>query len=300
LIYTETNNEPLVSVIIPCYNHGRYLANAINSIYAQQGYANYEIVIVDDGSVDETKAVVASFSEVKYIHQQNAGLSAARNTGIVNSSGKYLIFLDADDWLMQDAIRVNLSYLDSNPDIAFVSGAHVKVIESSNTVEEKKTIVERDHYKRLLEGNFIAMHATVMYRRWVFDKFRYDESLQAFEDYDLYLNITRKYKMVHHQNLIAAYRIHSLNMSNNMPLMLSYAIKVLKRQKNKLENELERKSYKVGLKYWKDYYSGGLYRYLAKEPWDSVKKRKGELRMLFNNNILLYCKLLLKKLINAG
>lgn len=292
-------SQPLISVIIPCYNHGRYLSAAIESVLSQS-YPNKEIIVIDDGSTDDTRGVTEGFKDVKYVYVENKGLGAARNSGIGFSRGELLVFLDADDWLLPHALQTNFEFTQRNPDAAFVSGAHIKVIESRNVVEEKVTVVEQDHYTRLLEGNFIAMHATVMYKRWVFDTYRYDESLPAFEDYDLYLKIARRYRIVHHQSLIAAYRIHNLNMSNNMPLMLSYAIKVLGRQRSELKNEREKRSYKVGVKYWKDYYSGGLYRSLILEPWTSIKERKNELRMLFANNVWLYFKLLLKKLINAG
>src|SRR5215218_549721 len=78
----------LISVIIPCYNHGAYLAEVINSVLAQT-YTNIEIIVVDDGSTDNTKQVACGFEKVHYIHQHNQGLSAARNTGIKNSKGSY-------------------------------------------------------------------------------------------------------------------------------------------------------------------------------------------------------------------
>src|SRR5690349_12444252 len=95
---TMIKSNDLVSVIIPCYNHGKYLSRAIESVLSQT-YRNVEIVVVDDGSADNTKEVTDTFPHVLYVHQNNQGLSAARNTGINNSKGKYLLFLDADDWL---------------------------------------------------------------------------------------------------------------------------------------------------------------------------------------------------------
>src|SRR5688572_26287098 len=96
-----------ISVVIPCYNHGKYLGRAIQSVLDQH-YDDIEIIVVDDGSVDETKSETAKFSNVKYIYQQNQGLSAARNTGIAASTGNYLVFLDADDWLAENAFNINL------------------------------------------------------------------------------------------------------------------------------------------------------------------------------------------------
>jgi len=291
--------QPLVSVIIPCYNHGEYLNTAIESILTQS-YPHVEIFIVDDGSTDNTKLVAEKFTTVNYIYQSNQGLSAARNAGIDKCKGQFVVFLDADDWLLADAIKINLAYFKQDPDVAFVSGAHVKVIESRNLIEEKKIIVDDNHYQRLLMGNFIAMHAVVMYQRWVFNQFHFDTGLFALEDYDMYLKITRKHKVIHHQQIIAAYRIHQHNMSGNIPLMLESALLVLKRQEPMLLSQAEYKSYRHGLKYWKDYYSGSLYRNLVIESWPGIKKRKQDLKMLFLYNAPLYLKLLFKKIINVG
>jgi len=299
MMYDKPTSQPLVSVIIPCYNHGKYLGTAIESVLAQT-YAHTEVIVVDDGSTDNTKFVSESFSEVNYIYQPNQGLSAARNTGIDKCQGQFVVFLDADDWLMTDALKINLAYLTREQDVAFVSGAHVMVVESRNMVEEKKIIVDDNHYQRLLMGNFIAMHAVVMYQRWVFDIFRFDTELPALEDYDMYLKISRKHRIIHHQQMIAAYRIHQQNMSGNIPLMLESVLLVLKRQEPMLINETEYKSYYHGLKYWKDYYSGSLYRSLAIESWPVIKKRKQELNMLLSYNVSLFFKLLLKKIIHVG
>ena len=86
----------LVSVIIPCYNQAHFLDEAIESVLAQT-YSNREIIVVDDGSTDNTATVARCHSPVGYIYQENAGPSAARNTGVKESRGEYLVFLDADD-----------------------------------------------------------------------------------------------------------------------------------------------------------------------------------------------------------
>ncbi|CAN5691467.1 glycosyltransferase [soil metagenome] len=196
-------NLPLVSVIIPSYNHGKYLPEAVKSI-REQDYPRIEIIIVDDGSTDNTSDVVKTLPPVKYIYQQNRGLSAARNTGIKNSAGEMLVFLDADDWLLPGAIKVNIAKLQADEKLAFASGAHLKIYESSGRQVEEYQGVRQNAYLQLLQGNYIGMHATVMYRKWVFDTFIFDENLRACEDYDLYLNITRKHQVVHHSHKIAA------------------------------------------------------------------------------------------------
>ncbi|MES2646167.1 MAG: glycosyltransferase family 2 protein [Bacteroidota bacterium] len=291
-----SNNTVLVSVVITCYNHGNYLANAIESVSASPSVL-VEIVVVDDGSTDHTKLVCGAYPGVKYIYQHNQGLSAARNTGIVKSSGKYLVFLDADDWLLRNAIDINLSYLTNNPGAAFVSGAHIKLIEDINLQEEKKVVVNDRHYAHFLKGNYVAMHATVMYQRWVFDQYRFDTTLNAFEDYDMYLKISRSYPVIHHQELLAVYRIHTSNMSANNKLMLDNALNVLKRQEAYLSDEKEKRCYRFGIKYWKNYYTGILYRNVNTKPWSAIDRH--EISMLFKNNLTLYLKLLSKKILHV-
>lgn len=252
-------NYPLVSVIIPCYNHGRYLKDAFESVWTQS-YPNIEIIVVDDGSTDNTREVTESSNNVKYIYQSNQGLSAARNTGIKNSSGKFLVFLDADDWLLPGAVQTNVQFIMQDDSLAFVSGAHQKIFVETGKIVDEIEEINSNHYWHLLQGNYIGMHATVMYRRSVFDEFLYDTTLKACEDYDLYLNITRKYPVLHHTKKIAGYRLHNSNMSGDRVLMLETVLKVLVRQKKKLNNNWEKKAFENGKKVWKKYYSSILYK----------------------------------------
>src|SRR5215217_7762241 len=94
---------PLVTVVIPCYNQAHFLKEAIESVL-KQSYAHYEIVVVDDGSTDETSEVASSYEGVRLIRQENRGLAEARNTGIKHSEGDFLVFLDADDRLLPEAL----------------------------------------------------------------------------------------------------------------------------------------------------------------------------------------------------
>lgn len=244
-------------MIIPCFNHAQYLPEAIRSVQ-EQTYSPTEIIVVNDGSTDGTEAVAKQFQSVKYIYQTNRGLSAARNTGIDNSSGEYLVFLDADDWLYKDALATNYNYLQSHPEAMFVSGGHDKISFRSSkkgqVIREEDSKVESDHYYWLLHGNYIGMHATVMYRRSVFSEFKFDESLRACEDYDLYLKISRNHTVGHHTKKIAAYRWHQQNMSSDTGMMLKTVLEVLARQVPILKDDSEKFAYRQGIIAWTDYY----------------------------------------------
>lgn len=248
------DSSPTVSVIIPCYNQGRFLPIAINSVL-NQSYKNVEIIVIDDGSSDDTAEIAKCFTGVLYFFQVNQGLSAARNSGIGLASGDFLVFLDADDWLYREALSINLAILLNDPALAFVSGAHDKVDSSGNLLESVAEIVENDHFMRLLEGNYIGMHATVMYRKTVFDSLKYDVSLRACEDYDLYLKISKTHPVCHHTGKVAAYVIHDANMSGNIAMMLNNVHLVLERQKDRGLNGDEQAALARGIRNWDDYYS---------------------------------------------
>src|SRR5690606_24640577 len=105
-----------------------------------------EIIVVDDGSSDNTKEVAEKADGINYIYQTNQGLSAARNTGIRHSKGEMLVFLDADDWLLPGALKINVSHLLLNENAAFVSGAHDKVFMDEGIVKEEVYEVPSDHF----------------------------------------------------------------------------------------------------------------------------------------------------------
>ncbi|MGE5944861.1 MAG: glycosyltransferase [Flavobacteriales bacterium] len=285
----NTNSKiSMVSVIIPCYNHGKYLANAIQSVFSQN-YPSIEIIVVDDGSVDNTKTVCLEYPKVKYIYQTNSGVSAARNTGIKHATGEFFVFLDADDWFLNNAIKTNVDYLLNNADAAFVSGGYELYYEPENKTWTIQQEIADDPYCKLLEGNFIGMHATVMYRSWIFEKFAFDESLSYCEDYVLYLQITRLYPIIQHTKLIAVYRKHDNNSSANYAGMMKSALMVLSSQKKNIKTKNEKESYKKGIIYWKTYYSTQIYNNLIGKLYaGEVKFDKNELKALKKNNKKLY------------
>ncbi len=255
----NTKGEPLVSIIITTYNHSRYLADAVESVIGQT-YANMELVVVDDGSTDNTREFLRQYPFIKYIYQSNQGLSAARNKGIDNSKGSFIIFLDADDWLYPNAVVTQLRHFSLDPaGVAFMAGSHDKVNSRKRILMSAESAPpSQTHYAALLQGNFIGMHAAVMYRKEVFDYFRFDTGLSACEDYDLYLRIARLFAIDCHSEKIAAYRIHEGNMSANTALMLSQVKRVLQKQYALLPVQKQYPLYKKGWDNWKKYYTGEL------------------------------------------
>ena len=120
----STDTGPLVSVVIPAYNSGKFVAQAVESVLAQT-YAPFEIIVVDDGSTDETKDVLGRFNgQINYIHQANSGPSAARNAGIRVARGAYICFLDADDLWTPDRLAVQMAFMQANHSIGLLFSDH--------------------------------------------------------------------------------------------------------------------------------------------------------------------------------
>ena len=262
---------PLVSVIIPCFNQAKFLGEAIQSVL-QQTYRNFEIIVVDDGSSDNTREVASGFSAVRYIRQHNRGLVGARNTGILASKGDYLVFLDADDRLLSQALESGLDCFRSHRECAFVFGQHWYLKSDGTSFEEMQTLPsdhnlflarlreDKDHYRSLLYGNYIGMHASVMYRRDIFQFFNgFDPSLNAAEDYELYFRITRNYPVYFHNAVVAEYRFHSTSMTKNAELMLRSVMTVLRSQRKYVKDDKNyMEAYRAGRKFWIENYGYDL------------------------------------------
>ncbi|MBC6609120.1 glycosyltransferase [Hymenobacter sp. BT188] len=214
-----------------------------------------EVLVIDDGSSDTTAVVAARYPSVRYFHQPNQGLAAARNTGLHRSQGSYLMFLDADDWLYPQALTLNVRYLEQNPVAAFVAGAYELVYPGENQRKGQTPAIQPEPYLTLLaRGNYLGMIAAITFRRWALEEFPFNASFRRCEDYELYLRITRNYAIVQHQELIAGYRIHANSLSADIPAMLRSALRALEMQKPCLRTPAQRKAMSQGIRHWKQYY----------------------------------------------
>jgi glycosyltransferase involved in cell wall biosynthesis len=245
----------LLSVIIPCYNLGHFLPDAIRSCLSIPQFTP-EIIVVDDGSSDDTEAVTARFSQVCYHYQPNSGLAAARNAGLSIANGEFICFLDADDWLIPENIHYSVNILREQQDLAFVFGRHL-VQAGNGRLHPHCPEVRPPYYPALLTGNHIGNPSTVVYRRSVVRYFPFssDPSFRGCEDYQQYLRIVRSYLVAHHEHPVAVYRRHNANMSNNRAMMLHSILHVLETQKQQLRHPGERKAWEQGREAWLQYYS---------------------------------------------
>ena len=193
----EENHQPLVSVVIATYNYGRFLAEAVHSILGQT-YPAREIIIIDDGSTDETADVAASFGDaVRYIKQDNAGVSAARNNGIRRAKGEFVAFLDADDQWAPEKLEKQKSLLDALPDsVALVGTKTWEVFEDGHRIDTTPAVKRQDPILSRLEmvvRNRMVTSSTFMKRECLERVGGFDEELNYCEDWDLWLRIGEHY-----------------------------------------------------------------------------------------------------------
>lgn len=206
-----------VSVIIPTYNRANLIRETINSVL-NQTYQNFEILIIDDGSTDNTKTVVQSFkdSRIKYILQKHCGLPAkARNKGLNVAKGEFIAFLDSDDIWLPQKLGKQIDIIEKNPDILLVSTNGItfpsKYPFKFFSIKENKRI----SFRLLLKGNFVK-NSSVLMKKSVIDAIGLlDENFQlkAMEDYDYWLRLL-KYKdksILILKEILIKYRIHKLS-----------------------------------------------------------------------------------------
>lgn len=259
---TERAAQADVAVLIACYNQSRFLPDAIESTLSQT-VPPAEIIVVDDGSTDETAEVATRYQQIRYIRQHNQGLSAARNSGLRASKAGYLIFLDADDRLLPNAVADGLSCLRAHPCHASAYG-HFRYIDDDGRPlfepNRPSTSPNPNLYLALLHRNVIAMHATVIYRRSALEEIgEFDVSLRACEDYDMYLRLARRYPAAQHQSLVAEYRLHDGSMSRDPTLMLRHSISVLRRERPYVKGRPPyAEAYREGIAFWQHYYGDQL------------------------------------------
>jgi glycosyltransferase involved in cell wall biosynthesis len=218
----------VVTVIVPCFNYARFLGDCVGSLL-RQTYRAWECVIVDDGSTDETPQVarelVSRDARLRYVRQDNAGLSAARNAGVREARGHYLQFLDADDMLEADKLAVQARFLEESPETDLVVGGAAYFSRSALDLRPWPKSIAPAANQAVLEAlvreNLFPVNAALL-RRSVLDSVgAFDPTLRAHEDWDLWLRCAvrgRTFAFVTKGNDRALIRQHAANMSASRQL----------------------------------------------------------------------------------
>jgi glycosyltransferase involved in cell wall biosynthesis len=278
---TTDATPPLVSVVIPCYNANRYLAESIESAL-QQTYPRVEIIVVDDGSTDETAQIARSYP-VNYIYQANRGLSGARNTGIRHCQGEYIVFLDHDDRLLPRAVEIGVKLLEKHPECALAVGEHRYISADGRAIGySNKHATGRDHYLMLLEHNFIETPCSALHRRsGIALTGGFDESLKAAEDLEFYLRSARQSTWVAHEAPVAEYRLHDSSMSRDAERMLEGTYLVTEMELPYLQGDAKKlRSHRRGVKFVNRQYGRRLMRELLGSASLVTPENRRKLKLL--------------------
>lgn len=242
-----------VSVIIPVYNGEKYIVEALESVLSQT-YRGFEIIIVDDGSTDSTPRLIEPYvkgGKIRVVRQDNSGPSRARNRGIAEAGGEYCAFLDSDDVMMPERLKLQVEKMERE-DIGLVY-TDLMSFNEKGTVYESKTDFIRpysgDVLDRLLVENFITT-STVMVKKECFDKAGYfDEGMKHSEDYKMWLNIAKLYRIGYVDRPLTRYRYHEDSLSWDRVVISASSFEVVREfwEENREYREKNRRLFRASM-----------------------------------------------------
>jgi len=232
-------NIPMVSINMSCYNCSKFIKQSIESIL-NQTFTDFELIIVDDGSTDNSIEIIKGFPDKRiklFENDINQGIVFSRNRAIEHSQGKYIAILDSDDIAYSTRLEKQVSFMELNPDFA-MTGTWFDIIDENGEFngEVIKFPIENKLIKtQLFFGNYFGQ-STMMIRREIFDEFRYDKFYLQAEDYFLWVQIANKYKVANLQESLVQYRIHKKSITQSkfdeqesfVKMIFAYQLKYLK------------------------------------------------------------------------
>jgi len=246
----EEKSLPLVSVVVPCYNHEKYVKETIESII-NQTYKNIELIVIDDGSKDNSSKILEGLSKkygFYYEHQKNMGLSATLNKLIMMAQGKYIALIASDDICTLNKVEILVNAMEElNNDYVLVCG-NAQFIDDKGelflqnnhydfmnyyTLDRKDFDITNDFgtYVSILKNNYIPVLSTLIKRNALIEVGLYEESI-CLEDWNMWLKLSKKYKMKYIDQIVGYYRWHDSNATKTMNIRLSMdTITLLEREK---------------------------------------------------------------------
>jgi glycosyltransferase involved in cell wall biosynthesis len=222
---------PEVSVVIPTYNSARYVTDAVDSVL-NQSFVDLEVLVIDDGSTDDTQSVMGRYGEaVRYIRQENGGVSVARNRGISESCGRYVAFLDADDLWLPDKLERQLEAINHHFDCRACYSAFTVVTSELKPIDVHRSERHGSVLEDLLtRGNIVGTPSTVICERELLcEAGGFDPALSYGADWDLWLRLAVITEFCQVDEPLVLYRQHDGNMSRSGPLVESDSLLVLEK-----------------------------------------------------------------------
>ena len=218
-------NDPKVTIVIPVYNGSNYMKDAIDSALAQT-YKNLEIIVVNDGSKDDTDKIALSYGDkIKYLKKENGGVSTALNLALKNMTGEYFSWLSHDDYYYPEKIEKQIEFLNKQKDKNIIIYNNFRQMDASGKDFKNDFILNHEELNQksqyaLLHGHINGI--TLLIPKKAFDEFgKFDESLRCTQDYDMWLRMSKKYKFVHMEDILTKTRIHENQDTLTSPKMVS-------------------------------------------------------------------------------
>lgn len=232
--------NPLVSIVMANHNYGRFIEEAVRSVQAQD-YPDLELIIVDDGSTDDSRSKIQALAEasggrVRAIFQKNGGVAAARNAGIAAARGEYIGFLDADDALYPNSVSALADFLEQNPDVPMVyANSELFDSETGRTLglwfgKESGRRPYSGHFagELFFLGNFIPIQTALIRRRALDETGHFNPLYRVGEDWELWLRMTARYDVRYLDQVLSKIRRHNANISY-LPLNWLIQLRILRR-----------------------------------------------------------------------
>ena len=238
MITKSVSEYPLVSVIVPCYNYAGYVDETLRSVLSQD-YPNFELIVVDDGSTDNSVQVIERTlaanqdglaQRVEFIRQENAGVSAALNTGLAQARGDFIATFDADDIMPPHRLSVQMAYLREHPEVGCLGGVAVRIDEQGELLpkKDKKRSVRRYDFSQALSAALVVGGNIAVYRRDAVDMAgRYDAAIKI-QDFQMTLKVAKAGFFVDIlPDTVTLYRKHEGSLSKNYKAEYRYGLDVI-------------------------------------------------------------------------
>ena len=195
----NNKSKPLISVIIPTYNRALFLAESIDSVLAQD-FSQFEVIVIDDGSTDNTQEILASYGKsITYVYQPNAGVSAATNKGIKLASASLIALHDSDDIMLHGRLKVQHEFMEAHPEVGAVTGniiiqgnEEINYLEKSGVdFNGRESVICETPFPKMLLKNFMANAASMVRKECFLKVGMYDESLPIGQDTEFWLRVAK-------------------------------------------------------------------------------------------------------------
>jgi glycosyltransferase involved in cell wall biosynthesis len=222
-------DNPLVTVLMPCYNSSDYLESCIESILSQS-YANFELLIVEDGSTDDTPKILKKYQDKRIrciTNIVNKGVTFSLNKGLKLAKGEYLARMDADDIMLPNRLALQVDFMEKNPDYGMVGGWHEVINQKGRVIQKLERFTDHNQLKLQMLFSNPFMHPAITIRTKLLKQLKYNEKFELCEDYELWTRVSSVAKVANLPHYLLQYRLHGNNLSNSNGELLKKNLSVL-------------------------------------------------------------------------